>query len=48
MRIRTASLAATAVLVMFLALTSSASVIDQSADAVYNTSGWTAAGHTFV
>jgi len=47
MRIRNVSLAATAFLVMFLALSSSASVIDQSADAVSNTYGWTAVGQTF-
>ena len=48
MRTRKISLAIATVLVMFVALTASASVIDQSADAVNNTSGWTAVGQTFV
>ncbi|HEY4934544.1 MAG TPA: PEP-CTERM sorting domain-containing protein [Terriglobales bacterium] len=48
MHTRKLSLAVTALLVVFLALAASATVIDQSADAVNNTLGWTSVGQTFV
>lgn len=48
MRLRNTSLAVSAVLVMFVALSASATVIDQSADVGSTTNGWTSVGQTFV
>jgi hypothetical protein len=48
MQNRNIALAVTAVMVMFMALSAGATVIDQSADAVNNTLGWTVVGQTFV